>query len=201
MSRESDTGFEPVCVFRQGVLQTPAFSLSANRSFCSYDVVYFLLFYSFFKVLVVLSCSLVLVVLSRSPFRPSGRSTRKEGTVWLFLRPFRPLRVADCLLSAFLAWLLSSHMWWHRAWGGLRCLLFSLWHRKRVGIRRDGHRLLTATEGACVCAHDEGGHRIDSLGRDGGDGDVHRGGHFLWHLPWCLSAGPEPLSCPLVNSL
>lgn len=68
-------------------------------------------------------------------------------------------------------------MWWHRAWGGLRCLLFSLWHRKRVGILRDGHRLLTATEDACVCAHDEGGHRIDSLGRNGGDGDVHRGGH------------------------
>lgn len=81
MSRESDTGFEPVCVFRQGVLQTPAFSLSANRSFCSYDVVYFLLFYSFFKVLVVLSCSLVLVVLSCSvPLAvPSVRSVDKKG--------------------------------------------------------------------------------------------------------------------------
>lgn len=43
MGEESDTGFEPVRAFRQGVLQTPAFARSANRSARPYGLLSFCL--------------------------------------------------------------------------------------------------------------------------------------------------------------
>lgn len=124
MGEESDTGFEPVRAFRQGVLQTPAFVRSANRSARPYGLLLFLSSYSLVKVLPV--------------------ARRGEGGGLALFLAFRPL------LALASRWLCEGiwpgvapmpfPMSWHRWLGGIRIRTAGDRLGAELAHGRGGHR-------------------------------------------------------------